>query len=235
MQYIFNPVQYGFQEIARGIKDWFVFYSNLKMVREENLELLAQVSDLTAEVASLKDAAEENDLLREQLGVEIETESGRGLVIAQTLGNKQDKTNTSLILDKGSLHGISEGDLVIQGQFLIGIVRQVTSQRSVVELITSPALSIGVLDFETKTEGISKGQFGTFLRVGRVLPEEQVNIGDTFVTSGRDGVFPPGYIVGEVTEVSEQSAEELKEVDLKILVDFESLGKVFVVAGGASE
>jgi len=229
IQYVFNPVQYGIQQVAVNIKGSISFYTGLNKIRKESLLLLEENQHLKSEIFRLQYLDEENELLRKQLGILEENNLTDRLVLAQTLGDVDDKTGTSLMIDQGSIQGISKGDVVIREKYLVGIVRDVTSHRSRIELISSPNLSISVIDFHTGTEGISLGQFGTFLKVSRVLPGEVVNVGDVFMTSGRDGVFPPGYIVGEVSSVSSESAETLKEVILDATLDIENLDKVFVI------
>jgi rod shape-determining protein MreC len=229
LQYSFNPIQFGLQQVAVGIKDGGNFYVNLKSIRSENLDLLEEVEELQTEVLRLKEMEEENMLLQEQLGVMGTEDLSKGLVLARTLGNFDDHTGTSIVLDRGSLHGITLGDVVVKGRHLVGVVSGLTRQRSVVELITSPTLTISVVDFDTKTEGLAKGEFGTSVIMGRILPGEKVYVGDTIVTSGRDGKVFPGYLVGRVTYVSEESAEVLKQASLEVLLNIENLGKVFVV------
>lgn len=229
VQYTFNPLQFGLQQVAIGIRDGFDFYKNLRTIHSENLTLLEELEGLRSEVLSLKELEEENQLLRDQLNVADVEDLSKGLILAQTLGNINDHTGTSIVLDRGSEHGISAGDFVVKGKHLVGVVREVTSQRSEVELITSPTLTLSVIDFETKTEGLAKGEFGTAVIMERILPGENVNVGDTVVTSGRDGKVFPGFLVGEVTSVSGESAEVLRNASVKVLLDFENLGKVFVV------
>jgi rod shape-determining protein MreC len=229
LQYFFNPLQFGLQQIAVGIKDGVDFYLNLRQIRSENLSLLDEIEGLRSEIFRLEELEEENKLLKEQFGIFGTEDLSKGLILARTLGNIEDHTRTSIALDRGSLHGISIGDVVVKGRHLVGVVRDVTQQRSEVELITSPTLSISVIDFETKTEGLARGEFGTSVLMGRILPGEQVHVGDTIVTSGRDGRVLPGYLVGSVTEVSEESAEVLRQAAVEVLLNLESLGKVFVI------
>lgn len=229
VQYVFNPLQFGLQEMATGLKDGTTFYFNLRQIHSDNLDLLEENAGLRSEVFRLKDMEEESQLLKEQLGVLVTEDLSKGLILARTLGNFEDHTGTSIVLDKGSLHGVSVGDVVVKGRHLVGIVRGVTRARSDVELITSPTLTISVIDFDAKTEGLASGEFGTAVIMERILPGEIVNIGDTIVTSGRDGKVFPGYLVGEVTDVSAESAEVLKTASIQVLLDLKNLGKVFVI------
>lgn len=234
MQYVFNPIQFGIQQSAVSLRDWSDFFLNLQKIRRKNLDLMEKNQALKSQVVELTQLEEENKLLREQLGVGS-SQNDRKLVMADALGNINDKTDTSLVLNKGSSHGISEDDIVIKGNYLLGIVKEVNQFRSKVELVTSPSLLISVTDLQTGVEGIVKGQFGTSLVVNRVLPEDEVNVGDIFVTSGRDGIVPPGYIVGEVSKVSEDSAEVLQNVSMDVLIDFNNISKVFVLLGNSND
>lgn len=229
LQFVLNPVQFGLQEMAVGLRDGVGFYFNLRSIHSENLKLLEEREDLLSEVQRLKYLEEENQLLKDQLGVLVTEDLSKGLILANTLGNFNDHTGTSIVLDRGSLHGINEGDVVVKGQHLVGVVRSVTQQRADVELITSPTLTISVVDFETKTEGLARGEFGTSVLMERILPGESVGKGNLVVTSGRDGRVFPGFLVGEVIDVSDESAEVLKYASVKVLLNMDNLGKVFVI------
>ena len=217
LQFVLNPLQFGLQEMAGGMRDGASFYFNLRAIHSENLTLLERNEGLLSE------------LLKDQLGVLVTEDLSKGLILAKTLGNFDDHTGTSIVLDRGSLHGINAGDVVVKGQHLVGLVRSVTHQRSDVELITSPTLTLSVMDFETKTEGLARGEFGTSVLMERILPGEQVQPGNLIITSGRDGRVFPGYLVGEVIDVSEESAEVLKQASIKVLINLDNLGKVFVI------
>lgn len=229
VQYVFNPIQYGVQQMSSGFRDWLDFYTNLQQVRKENLVLLEESEKLNSQVVQLEELKEENELLRNQLDIGLENNE-ETLLLVKVLGNPEDKTGTSVLINKGGFHGISENDILIRGRYLIGIVKEVSKFRSKVELITSPSISVSVRDLQTGTEGTASGQFGTSLFVNRVLPEDEVSVGDTFVSSGRDGVVPPGYIVGEVSSVSEDSAKVLKNVSLDVLINLNSISKAFVLS-----
>lgn len=228
-QYAFNPLQFGLEQVATDIRDGVTFYSNLKKIHMENLSLLEEVEGLRSEVLSLKELEEENQLLRDELKVGSSVDVSKGLILAQTFGNISDHTGTTIVLDKGTIHGVSIGDFVVKGKNLVGLIREASSQRSEVELITSPTLTISVIDFQTKTEGLARGEFGTSVVMEKILPSESVNVGDTVVTSGRDGKVFPGFLIGKVTEVSAESAEVLRSVSVEVLLDVKNLGKVFVV------
>lgn len=229
LHFIFNPVQYGLQQTSANLVQGINFYSNLRNIYMQNMSLLEEKESLISEVQRLKDLEEENKILKQQLEISEYFDSEKGLILAKTLGNFADLTATSVILDKGTSHGVSTGDIVVKGRHFVGIIKETTTQRSVLELVTSPNLLFSVIDMETKTEGLAKGEFGTTVMMERILPGELVNVKDYIVTSGRDGKVLPGYLVGEITSVSEESAEVLRNASISVLVDVNNLGRVFVI------
>ena len=80
--------------------------------------------------------------------------------------------------------------------------------------------------------GIVRWQGGKFLKVGDVPIESQAAIGDTIISSGLGGIFPPGLIVGTIVFSENIEGTMFKNIDVKPSVDFGSLEEVFVVIYG---
>jgi len=98
-------------------------------------------------------------------------------------------------------------------------------------VITSPEVSITVIDTTSKdkAEGLVTGDFGTAVVMSRILPNEDVRVGDSVVTTGRDGSFEPGYIIGEIARIEGNAAEPLRAALIEPGIDFSKLSKVFVL------
>lgn len=221
---------YGLDAIAVDLKDFSRLFYNLNNIRNENLNLLRENEDLRGIIVELKNAEEENVILREQLSLSEQFEFEKELLLADVLGNPNDLSGSSVILDKGSRHGVAVGDNVIRGSFLIGVVSEISSERSLVKLITSPEVSATVYNIDNPTtEGLVKGNLGTTLVVSRILPGESVEIGDSFVTSGKDGNFIRGLSVGSVESIVFDPSEPLKSVLIVPSIDLDSISKVFVL------
>lgn len=230
-QTILTPVQFGLRSSAGNIRGGIDFFAHLKNVRNTNITLLQENNDLKAAILELKKTQEENILLKEQLKLKNKDTFDKELVLANVLGNPADLTGGSIIIDKGSRQGIKIGANIIEGNYLVGIVKEVSTERSLVRLITSSDVSATVIDIDSsqKTEGLAIGQYGTSIRMTRILPNEEINPGDTIITSGKDGLFEPGLLVGKVVEVVQVPAEPLKSAYLETIVDKSSLRKVFVI------
>ena len=230
-QSIFSPVQYGLKMTARDIKRSGDFFISVDKIRRENLELLGKVESLSSQIVELKSIKEENALLRFQLDLQTSQSFEKDYVLAKVLGNPRDTTGATIVLDRGTKHGVAPGDNVIVGNNLVGVVRQVTNGWSVVALISAPDMSVTVYDIDApaRTEGLAVGQFGTSISMTRILPNENIGVGDFILTSGRDGLFLPDLIVGRVVQVSRDSVAPLKTAFLESMIDLKTLDKVFVI------
>lgn len=226
-----TPVQYGLRRGAINIKESYQLFGNLNDIRKENLDLLREKQELEGIIVDLKTAEEENKILRNQLELKNQDFFDKDLLLALVMGNSKDATGTSMILDKGKRQGVQVGDNVVIGNFLVGIVTQVSAERSTMNLIVSPDVSMTVTNVEpsSKAEGIARGNLGTSVEVTRLLPGESVEKGDVFITSGRDGKFLPELAVGQVSDVVFESAEPLKSAVLTPMVNFSELDKVFII------
>jgi rod shape-determining protein MreC len=226
-----TPVQFGLSSMAVAVKNTYFLFHDLNTIRKENLILLKENQELRGIIVDLKVAEEENHLLREQLDLKNQDMFDKYLLLALVMGNPQDITGSSLVLDKGSRHGVKVGDNVILGNSLIGIITKVTGERSILTLTVSPHVSITVANAQPglEAEGLAQGDLGTSIKVTRLLPGEEVQVGDVFVTSGKDGRFLPGLSVGSVSDVSFESAEPLKSAVLSPMVDLTKLEKVFII------
>ncbi|MBI2414239.1 rod shape-determining protein MreC [candidate division WWE3 bacterium] len=228
--YVFNPIQFGIKEFALELADWSHFFANIQNIYIDNQKLITQKESLISQIESFKELESENVLLRQQLKLKEDFDFSNNLTLVRVIGSVDSKLGRFISLDKGSNHGISVNDIVLQEKYLIGIVREVTKNRSKVELVTSPDLSINVTDSRSGIEGISQGQYGTTISVNRILPSDSVLEGDVFVTNGKDGVFPPGFIVGSVDFVSGETPNILKSVSLVAMLDLGNLRKAFVLS-----
>ena len=226
-----SPVQFGLRRGAINFKDSLKLFYNINNIRRDNLDLLKENQELRGIIVNLKNMEEENRLLKEQLELKNQDIVDKELVLAAVMGNPEDLTGTSMMLDKGARQGIREGNNIILGNYLIGIVREVTRERSVIDLTISPEVTMTVKDVETNSqaEGIARGDLGTSIRVTKLLPSDVVNVNDVFITSGKDGRFLPGFIVGEVSQVNFGASDPLKNALLSPVTDFTKLEKVFII------
>lgn len=228
---VFVPIQYGLSVTAYKLKSGFWFFKGLRQIREENLRLKKENFELESAISQLRSLGLENNILKNQLNVLNKDTFDNEYILADVMKNFEDNTGSTIIIDKGSRHGVLAGDNVIFGNFLVGIVEKVYFQKSLVTLVTSPNLTVSVYDIDSvdKVEGISKGKYGTSIVMQRILSTEQIKVGDMIVSSGKDGRIIPGLLVGKIVDIKFDTTSLVKEAQIQTNSDVLKLSKVFII------
>ena len=82
----------------------------------------------------------------------------------------------------------------------------------------------GVVNGSAQSTGTDGNCIMSFLPL-----EAELVPGDRVVSNGLGGVFPSGFVIGQVVEVSQQSSSTGKSVVIKPAVDFLHIEEVMVV------
>jgi len=166
----------------------------------ENERLRAELDEIEGERVRDADAAEQLEVLLEQL--EIEWVGDIPTATARVIAGPGSNFSRAIEIDKGTDHGLKEGMPVITGAGLVGKLVQVTAERSHVMLITDPDFAVGVRLVESGVTGTAEGTGeGEPLIVDTGLEQgSEVEEGAALTTSGSDRSAFPGFIpVGRVT------------------------------------
>ena len=98
-----------------------------------------------------------------------------------------------------------------------------------VQLLIDRNAAAGALVERSRAQGVVVGDGGDKpLRMEFVSEIADIVPGDLVVTSGIDGIFPKGFVIGSVDAV-EKSGNAYKHITVKPAVDFRSLEEVLVV------
>lgn len=189
--------------------------------------------------AGLELALAENDRLRRQLAaqseaitratrLEAENAEMRALmglrpavppqtVQAEVLYEQADRYTRKVVIDRGSVAGVTLAAPVIHEDGLMGQVTRVYPVSAEVTLLQDPAISVPVLNQRTRQRGVAFGDgadaAGMELRF--VAANADVQVGDELVTSGLDAVYPPGLPVARVTAVERQAESSFARIELQ--------------------
>jgi len=85
----------------------------------------------------------------------------------------------------------------------------------------------------TRSRGIVSGSLENGLVLKYMKRSEDIQVGDRLITSGLDGVFPKGLMVGTVTHVNKQNLGLFQFVEVLPAVQPSRVEEVLVVAIGA--
>jgi rod shape-determining protein MreC len=80
-----------------------------------------------------------------------------------------------------------------------------------------------------RARGVVKGEPTGLCLFDYVLRKHEINVGDTVVSSGLDGVYPKGLRIGRVSEVVKRNSDIFQEITVIPFVDFETLEEVLIL------
>lgn len=157
-----------------------------------------QILKLTAENKQTLALMDENARLRALMGGQQSLKSNYELT--EILNVRLEPGLQALIIDKGTADGVSEGQVVVDGNGVVGQVIRPAKHTSFVMLITDPNHGIPVIISRTGLHGIAYGTGNPqILTMPNTPVTADVKAGDLIVASGYGQRFPAGYPVGKVT------------------------------------
>lgn len=147
----------------------------------------------------------ENARLRALLG--LRQSSQPQAIAGEVIYESRDPFSHKFVLDKGSMQHIEAGMPVIDDKGVVGQVTRVYLTSSEVTAITDKDMAVPVQNTRTGLRSIAYGdatQPGA-LELRFTPANADVQEGDQLVTSGLDGVYPPGLAVARVVSVERRA------------------------------
>lgn len=228
LMWILRPLQAVSQGAVNWIADFGENYDTLTGFRAENERLRRRIQNLEIERQKLLEAEATNRQLKQLL--DFRSHLPAGAVTASIIANSAASWFQSCQIDKGSADGVRKGMAVVTPLGVVGQVVAVTPRAAKVLLLTDPNSGIDVLVQRTRSRGIVSGSLenGTVLKY--MKRSEDVQEGDRLITSGMDGIFPKGLMVGTVIKVRKQHLGLFQFVEVLPAVQTARTENVLVVA-----
>jgi rod shape-determining protein MreC len=222
----FAEVQRGAAGLTGSIRDAWSSYGNLRGVRAENDELKRQLGALQVQFQQERARAERARQLERLLGfqqdLQVET------IPASVIGASASLDFRGITIDRGSSTGVTANMAVIAPTGLVGRIVTPTAHASKVQLLIDRYAAAGALVERTRAQGIVIGSSGDVLQMNFVTATADVKVGDAIVTSGVDGIYPKGFVIGKVEHVDNGNGI-YKAIRVRPSVEFNKLEEVLVV------
>lgn len=226
-----SPFQRGVTGIGGAGRGFFERIGNLWNASAENEGLKRRLAETENELRDARQARDENERLKKLL--DFKEGAGYGVVPALVIARDPSVWFNSVHLNRGTLQGVDVNMPVATSEGIVGRVVAVGPISAQVMLLTD----------ERSAAGAVVGQLGGSNAIGSVrgygkngLLEmryvsglEPVNIGDYVVTTGQDGIYPPGLNVGTVVDKRDGSATTPHTIFVRPGARLDSLEEVAVL------
>lgn len=197
---VINPLQHAANAPVRlsgKVGEFFVAQGRMK---SENADLKEQQLLLAGKMLQFQALQAENTQLRNLL--DARARYTQNTTLAEILYSGRDPFARKIIVDRGSLHGVQPGQVVADHIGVVGQVTRVNPAASEVTLITDKDQAVPVQNVRNGLRAVvfGNGESGT-LDMPFMPFSADLQPGDQLVTSGIDGIYPPGLPVAVVNKV----------------------------------
>ncbi len=224
------PFQEAVTEVVRQIKTIWRNYFFLVSISEENARLRDALSRAMKKNNRCNELERSNLRLRNLLN--FKEKISNEILAAEVIGKDPSPWFRSIVIDKGAADGLRQALPVVVPEGIVGLVTEVAPHYAKVLLVTDPNSAIDALVQRTRARGIIKGESHGICSFDYVLRRHDVEIGDTVISSGLDGVFPKGLRIGQVSDLVRGKAGIFQEIEVTPFIDFETLEEVLVILDG---
>ncbi|MEY4313580.1 MAG: hypothetical protein RIS93_160 [Actinomycetota bacterium] len=227
---VISPVENLFSRLLSPVGSLASDVRNFGQSKKKIAELSKQVDELKAKQIIDEDTVGQLNQLKNVLDL-----AGRGgykVVSARVINRGSTESfKETLTIDVGSSDGISRNMTVISESGLVGVIKSVGSNSSIVLLMSDPTFKIGVRIAGSQSIGVVSGQGGSTYLLQLLDATGEIKVGDTLVARGsQDGrPFVPGVPVGTVTTVQSNASSITKNADVASMTNLEKLSIVAVV------
>lgn len=223
---IFGEVQRAIASSTSGVRHVWSGYVSLRNAKAENQQLRQQLDASQVEAQTQRALADRTRNLEGLL--ELRDHSNLNTTAAEIIAAGATPDFRTLTIDKGTTGGLRADMAVIAPGGVVGRIVMPTLRTAKVQLLIDRNAAAGALIERSRAQGVIIGGGDDRLRLEYVSEVADVIVGDVVVTSGIDGIFPKGFVIGRV-EAIEKSGTAYKKITVKPAVDASAIETVLVV------
>jgi len=224
------PAQWLVRQPVKGVEFIGAHFESLEDAQQKTKDSQAALTALAARASQVEQLTLENNRLRALLELSVRPDT-KGLT-AQVLYDAADPYSRKVVIDKGSVQGVTAGSPVLDESGVVGQVTRVHPLVSEVTLLTDRDQAIPVLNTRTGVRSVAYGQSGPSgneLELRFMAGNADVQEGDLLSTSGVDGVYPAGLAVARVTHVERRAESAFARVLCAPMAQLASTSHVLVL------
>ena len=228
-----SPLQNASSKVSGATGGFFQQMWNFRRTAQENEQLKERLAKTEVELNTARQAEAENQRLKALLNLreQINVQS----IPARVIARDPSVWFNTITINQGSSSGIAVNMPVVTGSGIVGRVITVSPWASQVMLITDEKAGAGAVVGQLGQSGAlgsvrGRADLGVgVIEMRYVSGLEQVELGDNVMTTGQDGIYPPGLNVGKVVDVKKGSATQAHQILIQPGAQLDHLEEVAVL------
>jgi len=218
-----KAITFSINEGTRLFQNYLLLVNSkedLSIIVEENRKLLNTIHNF-------KEMEAENRRLRALLQFQDQVQEKK--LVAQVIARDVSSEFRSLRINKGSDAGIQKGMPVVTHEGVVGKILRTTASYSDVITILDNLSSIDAIVQRSRARGVLEGSTDFSCLLKYVLRTDDIEVGDTIVTSGLDGIYPKGLMLGSVIKVGKKNYGITQDIEVRPSVDYSKLEELLII------
>jgi len=151
-------------------------------------------------------------------------------IVGKVINNNFTKRDNYLTLNKGSNYGLTPDLGIINGNGVIGVIKNVSSNFATVLSILNSNSKINVRLKRSPHFGtlVWNGKDYNTCQVTDIPRQAIVKVGDTIITGGKSTIFPEGIVIGTIKDFTFEN-NQYQQINVSLFNDMSSIGYVQIV------
>ncbi len=223
---VFSEIQRVVFGVTSSVSRVWTGYIGLRHVKAENDALKQQLSDAQIALQTQRAQADRARGLEQLL--ELRDSTTMQTAAAQIIGAAATPDFRTVTIDKGTASGLKVDMAVIAPAGVVGRVVVSSLRAAKVQLLIDRNAAAGAIIERSRAQGVVVGGGDGRLLLEYMSEGFDVAVGDVVVTSGIDGIYPKGLVIGNVDDV-EKAGAAYRRISVRPAVNFSALEEVLVV------
>ncbi len=211
---------------AGSVADTWRHYVALRGAQEENSRLRTALQQRELRLQEERALAQQAAGLRRLL--ELKAAAPVSTTAADIIGASGTSGYRSILINKGRQDGVEADMAILSPDGVVGRVAQAGLHTAKVQLLIDRTAAIGAMVERSRAQGVVMGSGDQSLQLQYVSGLADVRQGDLVVSSGIDGVYPQGFVIGTV-DLVDRGPVSYREIRVRPAVDVTRLEQVLVV------
>ncbi|MFH1688437.1 MAG: rod shape-determining protein MreC [bacterium] len=194
---------------------------------EENRLLRQELAAMSVQLSNCEETAREGVRLREVLG--FEPPAGYRLLPARVISVAGEGLARSALINRGVADSVYVNQTVINRDGLIGRIWKLMPNHAEVQLLTHPQNRVAARVVSSREMGIVRYMTIEGLVLSDFPNQGEIQIGDTVISSGLGGIYPPGLKIGTVRDVERPENRPDCDIRLELAANLGSMEELFIL------
>jgi len=226
-----SPIQSASSKAGGATSSFFHQIFSFHSIAQENEQLKERLSRLEGELHTARQQAAENERLKGLL--DLRDQRKYETLPARVIARDPSIWFNTISINRGSSSGVAVNMPVVSATGIVGRVISVSPWAAQVMLLTDEKAGAGAVVGQLGESGALGSVKGRpdlgLIEMRYVSGLEKVQVGDYVMTTGQDGIYPPGLNVGEVVDVKNGTATQPHQILIRPGARLDRLEEVAVL------